>query len=234
MAKGALFLFVGIVLCILGVVCGVAAAFGGINPLLLGPAYLFLIAGLAFAAFGVGLIARSILHRDSGRPRVRRVRIVVALAIVAALTLVVWHRVWLPARHRHAVDSRVIADVEQLVRQELARLGPDSEIYRRYGEFRSLEGSGFKGPNYTWQLITRLECNRRAVFANGTASVYIAVWGNGPLAIGIKLHPPESWVREHPGSKVVKRGEELWLESPGDSAPSTIEVGASHPEFTAD
>ena len=155
---------------------------------------------------------------NKGWRRVRSVIAIAGLGIVVAVIILVaylgisfWHRreAFLQAIDPR-VDSQIAADAESLVRGELERLEPDSEIYLRYGKFQSLEGSGYKrleGIAYAAHG-DRISLSRRANFANGTAKVSIIVAGSGPLAIRKReLHPSD---RRY---------------------DSDIHFGISHPEF---
>lgn len=52
----------------------------------------------------------------------------------------------------------------------------------RFGAFERLSGQGFERPDYTWQLITRLEMIRTAHMAKGTTKLRIFVQTSEPTA----------------------------------------------------
>src|SRR5262245_7956282 len=84
---------------------------------------------------------------------------------------------------KRSADARVAADVEHAVNEALASLDPESEIINRFGAFRSLQGSGFTRPSYAWQLITRLELYRKAMFAKDTVGVVVTIANQGPIKV---------------------------------------------------
>jgi len=147
---------------------------------------------------------------------IRNLKVAAIGIVVIGVGFVIWdYRNRIVQRNE---DAQVVADIHELMEQQLTNLTPDDSIIFRYGAFKKWERGDWsrrspEGQGSEW-LSSRLETSGNAMFEKGSVAVKIRIT-DGPKAIYL------------PGGTYLKTHDADW-------SALWDQVQATHPEFHFD
>ena len=132
------------------------------------------------------------------------------------------------------VDEAIVAEIRLLLEYTLNNLGDSDEVVGRYGQFQGLYGVKWNRPNYSWQLVERLDVFAVARFENAKVSISLGISkGDNARITRLNMRPDKSYASRGDASTVLI-DDEFWIVREGGiRSRSTIVGWAEHPDFVA-